>query len=297
MPRIRNIKPEFFDDEGIGSLSPLARLCFIGLWTQADREGRLEDRPDRLKVRLFPYEKKLDMPALISELCAEGCISRYNVNGSHYLLIRKFKEHQYLSKREPESSLPSPNGCEPSTVPVLDRDDTGTTDIGHRTRDNGQGTVDSGHVAEATALAVTRTNPDALMRTWNESVTRLPKASKMTPERRRHCVSRLREEPSLTIWRNAFVRLEASAFANGQNDRGWRADFDFALKPGTLVKILEGKYDDRERTTPLMGAGKTAGNVAALKAVLNRERGTDAVDGSGARPVLQAAYGAGRNDG
>jgi hypothetical protein len=276
MPRIRNIKPEFFDDEGIGSLSPLARLCFIGLWTQADREGRLEDRPDRLKVRLFPYEKKLDMPALISELCAEGCISRYNVNGSHYLLIRKFKEHQYLSKREPESSLPSPNGCDPSTVPVLDRYDTGTTDIGHRTRDNGQGTVDSGHVAEATALAVTRTNPDALMRTWNESVTRLPKASKMTPERRRHCVSRLQEEPSLTIWRNAFVRLEASDFACGVAG-GWRADFDFVLKAGTLMKVLEGKYDNR---APVWGAGKTAGNPAALAGALAmvRKGATDGVE-------------------
>jgi hypothetical protein len=130
------------------------------------------------------------------------------------------------------------------------------------------------HVAGATALAVTRTSPDALMRTWNQSVSRLPKASKMTPERRRHCVSRLQEEPSLTIWRNAFVRLEGSDFACGVGG-GWRADFDFALKPGTLVKVLEGKYDNR---TPMLGAGKTAGNMAALKIVLEQNRSGDAVD-------------------
>ena len=29
----------------------------MGLWTQADREGRLEDRPMRLKASLFPYDE------------------------------------------------------------------------------------------------------------------------------------------------------------------------------------------------------------------------------------------------
>ena len=102
---------------------------------------------------------------------------------------------------------------------------------------------DIGHVADATALEVT-TTPEALMSAWNMSIQRLPKATKLTGERRRHAVSRLREEPALHIWRNAFVRLDASDFACGVAG-GWRADFDFMLRPGSLIKVLEGKYDNR----------------------------------------------------
>jgi hypothetical protein len=143
MARIRNIKPEFFDDEGLGALSLGARLCFIGLWTQADRAGRLEDRPVRLKVRLFPFDDAISVETLIDELVGEGCVVRYRVQSKPYLFIPKFSEHQYLSKREPESTIPSIDESDTGTVPVLDKYKVGTTDIGHRTRDNGHRTLAS----------------------------------------------------------------------------------------------------------------------------------------------------------
>jgi hypothetical protein len=37
--------------------------------------------------------------------------------------------------------------------------------------------------------------------------------------------------------------LERSAFCRGENDRGWRADFDFLLQPKSFTKLLEGAYD------------------------------------------------------
>lgn len=273
MSRIRNIKPEFFDDEGLCALSPLARLCFIGLWTQADREGRLEDRPERLKVRLFPYEKKVDMAGLISELCQEGCVVRYAVQGKAYLFIPKFSEHQYLSKREPASTLPSIDEAETGVVPVLDRSNPGLSDNGQGTMDNGQGTGDKGHTAGAVVLAVT-TKPEALLDLWNTTVRRLPKAQKLTEPRRRQAQARLHEEPDLEVWRVSFVRLDASDFASGQAG-GWRADFDFVLRPGTLTKIQEGKYDNRTAQTALWGAGRTAGNRSALEQAieLSRQKG------------------------
>ena len=114
-----------------------------------------------------------------------------------------------------------------------------------------------------------------LLGLWNALVTKLPKAQKLTTERRRHAAARPKDEPDLDAWKAAILRLEASAFATGQNDRGWKADFDFLLQPGTLTKIREGKYDNRTRAGPMMGAGRTAGNVAALQTVLNRKRVTD----------------------
>ncbi|WP_461949107.1 hypothetical protein ACOKPE_14565 [Acinetobacter baumannii] len=49
MARSRNIKPSFFMNEDIIELPYEARLLFIGLWTLADREGRLENRPKKIK--------------------------------------------------------------------------------------------------------------------------------------------------------------------------------------------------------------------------------------------------------
>ena len=50
----RNIKPAFFKNELFAELSPFDRLLFIGLWVSWDREGRVEDRPKRIKMELFP---------------------------------------------------------------------------------------------------------------------------------------------------------------------------------------------------------------------------------------------------
>ena len=45
MARARNIKPGFFRNADLVEMPIEARLLFIGLWTLADRSGRLEDRP------------------------------------------------------------------------------------------------------------------------------------------------------------------------------------------------------------------------------------------------------------
>lgn len=45
----------------------------------------------------------------------------------------------------------------------------------------------------------------------------------------------------------AIAKVEASAFCRGDNDRGWKADFDFLLQPRSLVKILEHGYQYQRR--------------------------------------------------
>src|SRR5262244_3073085 len=57
--RARNIKPGIFKNELLGAADPLLTLLFEGLWCMADREGRLEDRPLRIKAEIFPYPKNL----------------------------------------------------------------------------------------------------------------------------------------------------------------------------------------------------------------------------------------------
>ena len=69
--RIRTIKPDFFKHDKVSDLKPLARLLFISLWCLADRRGRLEDRPKRIKVECLPYDD-CDVDALLWELHSAG---------------------------------------------------------------------------------------------------------------------------------------------------------------------------------------------------------------------------------
>lgn len=107
MARARLLKPGFFTNEVLAELPFEGRLLFAGLWTLADREGRLEDRPKRIKAALFSWDE-VDVNALLVELEAKGFIDRYMVNGMPLLQVAKFSEHQTPHPRETPSILPGP---------------------------------------------------------------------------------------------------------------------------------------------------------------------------------------------
>lgn len=106
MARIRTIKPEFFTSESVLSVSPLARLFFIGLWCESDREGRLKWKPKTLKFRYLPADA-VDVESLSDELIEEGMISIYSVDGEEYCEIPSFTSHQVINNRERESEIPA----------------------------------------------------------------------------------------------------------------------------------------------------------------------------------------------
>jgi len=107
MARTRNIKPGFFKNEFLAQCSSYARLLFAGLWTLADRRGRLEDRPLKLKGELFPFEN-VEVESLLQELLeSEGnFISRYEIEGKRYIQIENFHKHQNPNLKEVESVIP-----------------------------------------------------------------------------------------------------------------------------------------------------------------------------------------------
>src|SRR5687768_9454715 len=114
MARIRNIKPSFFTDADLCELSPLHRLLFAGLWTQADRTGTLEDKPRELKVQIFPYDD-CDLDSMMWDLAEAGFIVRYEVAGRRLAFIPKFPEHQRPHKEEKANRFPGPEAGETLT--------------------------------------------------------------------------------------------------------------------------------------------------------------------------------------
>lgn len=107
MARSRNIKPGFFSNDELAEVSPLGRLLFIALWTMADKAGRLEDRPKRIKVEALPYDD-CDAESLLSELAERGFILRYARGGRRFIQVVNFAKHQNPHTREPESEIPEP---------------------------------------------------------------------------------------------------------------------------------------------------------------------------------------------
>lgn len=107
MARSRILKPTFFTNEDLAALPFEARLLFAGLWTLADRQGIVEDRPRRIKACLFPYDE-LDVDALLQVLYEHAFIHRYAVGPVSYLHITNFLMHQNPHPRESKSSYPLP---------------------------------------------------------------------------------------------------------------------------------------------------------------------------------------------
>lgn len=154
--RIRNIKPEFFLHDDLFDLEAKTglpvRLAFIGLWTQADREGRFRWQPRRLKASILPYDNT-DFEQILKALCDAGFIRFYRVENEPFGIIPNFAKHQYITKREPDSTIPEPSEYETSPIPVSDQSSTSPMDIGHRTKDIGHRTKDRGRGKREAACA------------------------------------------------------------------------------------------------------------------------------------------------
>lgn len=116
MARARNLKPGFFTNDRLAECSIAARLLFSGLWTIADREGRLEDRPKKIKAEVLPYDD-FDCDDLLNQLAKHGFITRYSHEGNAYIQVLNFKKHQNPHVKEAASTIPAPD--KPGTNTIL----------------------------------------------------------------------------------------------------------------------------------------------------------------------------------
>lgn len=81
---------------------------------------------------------------------------------------------------------------------------------------------------------------------WNAmSVTCGLSKAMATPNRIKKSNARLKEE----LWRESYQKaidmIPNSAFLRGENSRRWKANIEFFLRPDSVAKILEGKYDNK----------------------------------------------------
>lgn len=86
-----------------------------------------------------------------------------------------------------------------------------------------------------------------IMTLWNEVTSSpIPKCRGLTAKRISG-VLKLEESFPVETVEKAFKAVNASKFCRGENDNGWKATFDWIIKPDSILKTIEGKYDDRQK--------------------------------------------------
>lgn len=115
MARIRTIKPEFWTDDLLGSMSRDARLLFIATWNMADDEGLLRWSPPIIKGAAFPFDEDITVQTvqeLMSELENAGIVFAYKGGRSQQALgyVVNFHKHQKINRPSPSRLPPPPIG-------------------------------------------------------------------------------------------------------------------------------------------------------------------------------------------
>lgn len=100
MARIRSIKPEFWTDEKIVDLSPVAKLLYIGIWNFADDDGYITDSARQLQLRIFPGSD-YDIAEALDELLRAGLVVRFGSDQGPVLNVPKFRDHQTPNRPTP----------------------------------------------------------------------------------------------------------------------------------------------------------------------------------------------------
>lgn len=90
--------------------------------------------------------------------------------------------------------------------------------------------------------------PADLVTLWNKTAhPSLPRVQHLTDARKTHAKCRLSEFPEQRFWEDVMTKVNRSPHLRGENDRNWRASFDWILNPTNLTKVVEGNYDPDKR--------------------------------------------------
>lgn len=109
MPRIRSIKPDFWNDEKLGQEPEAIMLTFIGLWNFADDYAVVRANPNWLKNQIYPYKATLRLEAFstwLARLIELEAIILLTYRGESFYFIRTFRKHQVVNRPSKVRHIP-----------------------------------------------------------------------------------------------------------------------------------------------------------------------------------------------
>lgn len=261
MARSRNIKPGFFKNETLAECQPLTRLLFAGLWCLADREGRLEDRPKRIRAELLPYDDG-SVEEMLDELHRAGFIVRYEAAGNRFIQVMNFNKHQTPHHKEQASIIHAPDMPKSSPGHVQDLPSSCPSDSLNLIPDS----LNTDSLSSDSDESVVASKADNLQNSqskkpscphqeivalYHELLPASPRIKDWTPARAASLKARWNEgtdRQTLDWWRSLFEYIAKSHFLTGKVSTPGRKPFllslDWLVKAENFAKVREGRYQE-----------------------------------------------------
>jgi hypothetical protein len=237
MPRIRTLKPEFWQDEKLSLLDPLTRLVFLGLISIADDAGRIIDNVKYIDGQLFPNTDDSSRDSL-DTLARLARITRYRAeSGQSIMQIQGWSSHQKVDHPS-KYVLPGPE----EAVVVQPRESLAKpsrSDLGPSTVDLRPTTGDRGPVAGSDPVSQFVTDND--FGPFGQSVEGLVRSSKrphaVLATLRMHLQGEMGHEPATP----RELGLAAQQFAANGQDFNARYFSGFVKNAKQGVMVLENR--------------------------------------------------------
>lgn len=168
------------------------------------------------------------------------------------ITISKYDDYQTIQAYEPPANQPTTNQQSTSNQPTTNQQLTTNNKENKENKVNKEIKEKSTSVkknetkmppaALEAPAACDHTIDDipALFAAWCPSLPMI----RVMHETRKKNLANLLKKVSRDQLLEVFQLAGQSAFLTGQNDRGWKADFDWIIKPANFYKILEGKYNN-----------------------------------------------------
>lgn len=222
---------DFLNGPRVRSMSPVEWTLYSKLWALATHDRRkivCRMRYDCTYLAEFMHIDRRTLSKLITDLeqkcCKNAHLAALLDVTEHYIKVNGVQEKQdWLTWKEPLACC---------SLNVPSRSTSTCTKTKTKTKTKDEGGTSMGEL-------------DNFLTTWNQAG--LENARKLTASRMKHLRARLKDDDWRNNWKQALSRLQKSRFAKGFNDRGFVANIDFFLRPDTVTKVLEGKYDGKKK--------------------------------------------------
>lgn len=242
---------EALDDPKVQRLSPQLFKTWVNLLCLASKEdGKLPSNDDiAFRLRISVQDAALQIEDLILagliDLDARGNRAPHNWSERQYASdssAERMRKHR-KSKKEKTCDVTCDGRDEKSDA--VDTDSEADTE-----KDIDTPLPPSGAVRVEKALPkFGRLEALEAFNAYNAVALRcaLPQAAKLTPNRERSIVARLKDY-GLDGWHKALANIEKSKFLTGGTDAGFRADLDFVCQAKSFGKLHDGGYGNGRHT-------------------------------------------------
>lgn len=87
---------------------------------------------------------------------------------------------------------------------------------------------------------------EAFVAMYHQYLPELPRIEKLSEKRKRLINARWKEHKSYEFWEEYFYTARDQTWLIGDNQRGWRANFEWLLIESNFIKVLEKYYKFKE---------------------------------------------------